>query len=207
LNNRSGWRIVDCPYSRRQEEARVDPNLRRVLSQAVRAEILERIAKRPASARQIAEATGEPLSKITYHTTVLCEAGCIRPLDPDQPDPEERVYELASLESYPSRLPLSDSTRARALSTILRRIVEKGRAALEAGTLERDHSRLSCQSLILDEQGLKETKAILDEAAERIAATRSSTARRLAESGRRGLPATVAFAAFESPRDDARGRS
>jgi len=177
----------------------VDPNLRRVLSQAVRAEILERIATHPSSARQIAEATGEPVCRIVYHTSVLHETGCIQPLDPDHADPGDCVYEVASLMSRPPRLPLSDSTRGHAISSVLRRIVEKGRAALEAGTLNRDGNRLSCHSILLDEQGMQETTAILDEAAERIAAARSATARRLARSGKKGIRATVALAAFESP--------
>ncbi len=75
----------------------MDPNLRRVFSQAVRAEILERIAKRPSSPRQIAELTGEPICKITYHASVLYETGCIRPRDPEPADPGERVYEIAPL--------------------------------------------------------------------------------------------------------------
>ncbi len=180
----------------------MDPNLRKVLSQAVRVEILERIGKRPSSARQIAEVTGEPFSKITYHTSVLCEAGCIRPLDPTHTDPGERIYELASLESAPSRLLLSDETRGHAISSILRRIVERGRAALEGGTLDGDGSRVSCHSILLDEQGLQETQAILDDAAKQIAETRAATAKRLSRSGAKRIWATVALAAFESPQDD-----
>lgn len=180
----------------------MDPNLRRVFSQAVRAEILERIGKRPSSARELAEATGEPLSKMTYHTSVLRESGCIRAVNPTCEDVGDRVYEIASLAPEPSRLPLSDSTQSHAISSILRRIVEKGRAALEAGTLVRDDTRLSCESLLLDEQGLREAKAILDEAAARLAATRSATAKRLTENGAKGIQATIALAAFESPCDE-----
>jgi hypothetical protein len=181
----------------------VDPNLRRVLSQTVRVEILERIAKRPSSARQIAEATGEPFSKIAYHTSVLCESGCIRPRDPTHTDPGERVYEIASLDNAPPpRLPLSDTTRGEVISSILRRIVEKGRAALAAGTFDGDGSRVSCDSILLDEQGLLETQAILDEAAKRIAATRAETAKRLSQTGAKRVWTTVALAAFESPEDE-----
>lgn len=182
----------------------MDPNLRRVLSQAVRAEILERIATLPSSARQIAELTGEPVSRIVYHTSVLHETGCIRPIGQDHADPGERIYELTELVSPPPRLPLSDSTRGKAVASILRRIVDKGGAALEAGTLDRDDNRLSCQSLLLDEQGLRETTAILDEAAERIAAARSATAMRLARTGKKGIQATIALAAFQSAPEERR---
>lgn len=180
----------------------MDPNLRRVLSQAVRAEILERIATLPSSARQIAEATGEPVGRIVYHTSVLHQTGCIQPLDPDQKDPGERVYRVASLTSRPLRLPLSDTARDEAISSVLRRILENGSTALEAGTLGREENRLSCHSILLDEQGLRETTEILDEAARRIAAARSATANRLARGDGKGITATVALAAFECPAEE-----
>jgi DNA-binding transcriptional ArsR family regulator len=178
----------------------VDPHLRRVFAQAVRAEILERIGKRPSSARQLAEATGEPLSKMTYHLKVLHEAGCLRPVDADADvDPGDRVYEVASLTSEPPRLPLSEAIRDQAISSILRRIVEQGRAALEAGTLGGDSTRLSCVSILLDEQGRQEAQAILDEAAARLAAARAATAKRLSEGRAEAVRTTIALAAFESP--------
>jgi hypothetical protein len=179
----------------------VDPNLRRVLSQAVRVEILERIATHPSSARQIAELTGEPVCRIVYHTSVLRETGCIRPLGPEHTDPGERVYEVTSLTSRPPRLPLSDSTRDQAIASVLGQILDRGRVAFEAGTLSRDDSRLSCLSMLLDEQGMRETTEILDEAAKRIAATRSATAKCLAGNGRKSIRATIALAAFECPHE------
>jgi len=170
-------------------------------------EILERIATRPSSARQIAEMTGEPLCQIAYHTSVLYEAGCIVPLDPAQPDPGERIYEIASLDSAPPRLSLSEHNRSRALSSILRKIVDNGRAALAAGVLDSENSRLSCHSILLDEQGLREARAILDEAAERIEAARAATAKRLVRDRGKGVRATIAFAAFESPQDEKNPRT
>jgi hypothetical protein len=178
----------------------VDPHLRRLFAQAVRAEILERIGKQPCSARELADATGEPLSKMTYHVTVLHEAGCIRPIAPrTDEDPGERVYEIASLATEPPRLPLSAAVRDQAISAILRHIVEQGRAALEAGTLGTDATRLSCVSIRLDEQGQREAQAILDDAASRLAATRAATAKRLSEAGDKGVRTTIALAAFEAP--------
>lgn len=166
----------------------------------MRAEILERIGKRPSSPRQLAAATGEPLSKMTYHVTVLHQAGCIRPVRPDAAgDPGDRVYEVASLAAEQPRLPLSDAIRDQAISSILLRIVQQGRAALDAGTLGSDATRLSCVSVLLDEQGQREAQAILDEAAAKLAATRSATAKRLSESREKGVRTTIALAAFESP--------
>jgi hypothetical protein len=181
----------------------LDPRLRRALSQALRVEILERIAARPASARQIAEACGEPLSKITYHTSVLADTGCIRPAEPTTSDPGERVYEIAKLMPEPERLPLSDSTRGQVLASVLRRILDRASAALDAGTLGgRDDGIVSCESIVLDQRGWRETKTILDETARQLAAVKSAAADRLAESRKSGFLATVAIAAFESPSDE-----
>lgn len=155
---------------------------------------------RPSSARELAAATGEPLSKMTYHLTVLHEAGCVRPVRGDfHEDPADRVYEVGSLEGEAPRLPLSDATRDRAISSVLLRIVEWGRAALAAGTLGTNAGRLSCVSVPLDKQGRREAQAILDDAATRLAATRSAAARRLSEKHVKGVWTTIALAAFESP--------
>lgn len=176
----------------------MDPQLTRALSQTLRVEVLERIASGPASARQIAEVSGEPLSRIAYHTSVLCDTGCIRPIDPAGADPDERLYEVATLLPTTPRLPLSDSTRGHAVAAVLQRILDRGFAALGAGTLDDEEgSRIGCESLLLDERGWSEAKAILDGALERLAATRAASAKRLADSGESGVPVTIAFAGFE----------
>jgi hypothetical protein len=180
--------------------AEVDSQLKRALSQALRVEILERIATSPASPRQISALTGEPIGRIVYHASVLHRTGCVRPTDPDSPASSDCVYELATLlPSPPPRLPLSASTRGHALASVLRRIVERGSAALRAGTLGggRDHEA-SCESMLLDQQGWEETQRILEETARRIAGAKAKATRRLAQSGQPGISATVALAAFEA---------
>jgi hypothetical protein len=168
-------------------------------------EILERIATSPASPRQISEATGEPLGRIVYHASVLHRTGCVRPTDPANAPSSDCVFELATLLPAPPRLPLSDSTRGHAFASVLRRIVEEGSDALRAGTLGRhaDHAT-SCESMLLDPQGWRETHAILEEAAERIAAAETTAAERLARSGQQGIRATVALVAFEAAPGDKR---
>jgi DNA-binding transcriptional ArsR family regulator len=178
----------------------VDPQLKRALSQALRVEILERIAKCPASPRQLAEATDEPLGRVAYHTSVLRQTGCVHAAEPERSDfGADCVYELATLLPSPPRLALSDSTRGHALASVLRRILEQGSAALKAGTLGRRlDNRASCESFLVDQQGWEEAQAILGEAAKRLAAAKSAAAERLAQSDEPGIPATIAFAAFES---------
>ncbi len=162
-------------------------------------EILERIATNPASPREISEATDEPLGRIAYHVSVLRRTGCVRPVDPASAETNDCVYELATLLPSPPRIPLSDSTRGHAFASVLRRIVEHGSAALRAGVLGRhSHHQASCESLLLDQQGWRETQAILEETAERIDQTKVAAATRLARSGEPGTPTTVALAAFES---------
>lgn len=165
-------------------------------------EILERIASGPASPRQIAEATSEPLGRIAYHASVLRKTGCVRPLDPASAESSDCVYEISTLLPSPPRIPLSESTRGHALASALRRILEQGLAALRAGTLgaSPDHAA-SCESMLLDERAWRETLAILEEAAERIAETKAAAAKRLAQSGEPGTLTTVALAVFEAAPD------
>lgn len=176
----------------------VDSQLKRAFSQALRVEILERIASDPASPRQIADATGEPLGRIAYHASVLRRTGCVRPVDPASDESSDCVYEVSTLLPSSPRIPLSGSTRGHALASVLRRIVDQGLAALKAGSLGSGDQVASCEAMLLDERGWQETLAILEEATERIAAAKAEAAQRLAQSGEQGTPTTVALAVFEA---------
>jgi hypothetical protein len=164
-------------------------------------EILERIASGPASPRQIAEATGEPLGRIAYHVAVLHRTSCVRPVDPANAETSDCVYEVSTLFPSSPRISLSDSTRGHALASVLRRIVDHGLTALKAGALGGGNQVASCETVLLDERGWRETLAILEETMERIAEAKASAAARLAHGGDRGSPATVALAAFEMAPD------
>lgn len=180
----------------------MDPQLLRAICQAMRAEILERIAGNPSSPRQIAEITGEELNKITYHMAVLRETGCIRPVDPLDTDRADSVYEMVTLLPSPPRLPLSDSTRGQAVAAVLQRLVDNGIVALEAGTFEgSDQTRMTCESVVLDEQGVRDIAEIVDEARKRIALAKSANARRNQKNGRPSTRLTISFAAFETPEE------
>lgn len=177
----------------------MDPQLKRAFSQALRVEVLERIATSPASPRQLAEATGEPLGRIAYHTAVLQRTGCVRPVDPASAGSSECLLEVATLLPPAPRMPISASTRGHALASVLRRLVELGFAALRAGTLGSSPQHVvSCESMPLDERGWRETEAILAEAAKRLAMAKAEAARRLARSGKSGTPVAIALAAFEA---------
>ncbi len=177
----------------------VDSQLKRAFSQALRVEILEQIASGPASPRQIAEATGEPLGRIGYHISVLHRTGCVRPVDPASAESSDCAYEVSTLLPSSPRIPLSNTTRGHALASVLRRIVDQGLAALKAGTLGSSGEQVaSCESILLDERGWQETLAILEEATARIAEAKAAAAERVAQSGEPGTPTTVALAVFEA---------
>lgn len=180
----------------------MDPQLKRAFSQALRVEVLERIATNPASPRQLAEATGEPLGRIAYHTAVLQRTGCVQPVDPASAGSSECLYEVATLLPPAQRMSISHSTRGHVLASVLRRLIELGFAALKAGTLgSTPQPGVSCESVQLDERGWRETEAILAETAERLAAAKAEAARRLARSGESGIPVAIALAAFEAAPD------
>jgi len=71
----------------------VDPVEAKVFWHALRVRILGALTFRPASAVQLAGRLGQPLSKIVYHTTVLCNTGYARLAAGQDPDLVDPVYE------------------------------------------------------------------------------------------------------------------
>lgn len=66
----------------------------RVLWHPLRARILELIIRGPATLSQIAASVGESTAKVAYHSTVLCGAGCIQPVEAEGPVSAETLYEI-----------------------------------------------------------------------------------------------------------------
>ena len=64
----------------------------RAIWHPLRARILELIVCEPTTLSQIVETTGEEPAVVAYHSSVLCSAGCIQPVEPP-PDPSDPLYE------------------------------------------------------------------------------------------------------------------
>lgn len=66
----------------------------RALWHPMRARILELIIRGPATLSQIAASVGESTAKAAYHSSVLCGAGCIQPVEVEGPDSADPLYEV-----------------------------------------------------------------------------------------------------------------
>jgi hypothetical protein len=65
----------------------------RIYWHSLRVRILGALMFRPASAVQLAGRLAQPLSKIVYHTTILCNTGYARLAEGQDPDALDPVYE------------------------------------------------------------------------------------------------------------------
>lgn len=65
----------------------------KVFWHSLRVRILGALMARPASAVQLAGKLSQPLGKIVYHTTVLCDTGYARLAEGQDPDAVDPVYE------------------------------------------------------------------------------------------------------------------
>lgn len=70
------------------------PQIRKLLSNPLREEILKIIERAPAPVSVIMELTEAPYPSVAYHTRVLCRAGTIYRVENDEFDPEDPLYEL-----------------------------------------------------------------------------------------------------------------
>jgi hypothetical protein len=71
----------------------VDPVDAKVFWHSLRARVLGALMARPASAVEVAGRLAQPLSKIVYHTTILCNTGYARRVAGQDPDAVDPVYE------------------------------------------------------------------------------------------------------------------
>jgi hypothetical protein len=73
-------------------------------------------------------------------------------------------------------------------------------AAVKEETLNaRDDRHVSWTPGFFDERGWKEAVDVMDAAIENLCSIREASALRLTEAGERGMPATLAMLAFETP--------
>jgi hypothetical protein len=73
----------------------VDPLKAKVFSHPLRVRILGALGVRPASAVQLAHSFDQALDKVVYHLTLLCDAEYVEPVEGQDPDALDPLYESA----------------------------------------------------------------------------------------------------------------
>jgi DNA-binding transcriptional ArsR family regulator len=181
----------------------VDQKLVKALAHPLRAHILGILNERVASPNQLSQELDEGLSQISYHIKVLRDYECIELVKT-----EPRRGALEHFYRGMRRAFLDDSSweqlppavREGISITTLRMVAQQAMRAIEAGTYDaRRDSHMSYTPVVLDEEGWKDTAAVLGKALDDVLEIQAQSAGRLAEARADGFPATVAMLGFESP--------
>lgn len=161
----------------------VDPRLVKALGHVLRQHIMLAAAAGPISPKELSKLLGEGLSQVSYHVRVLHD-DCDEILELIETEPRRGAVEHYYRTSDKTLLP----ARAwRRLTKGLRAVVGAGQAsdlfddlgqALEAGKLQGPHDRIVRTPLVLDEEGMRNAKAIAERAVSEVEDEQRATAKR-----------------------------
>jgi DNA-binding transcriptional ArsR family regulator len=177
--------------------------LLKALAHPIRLELLGILSYKEMSATDLAAHRKEPVSNFGHHFRVLRERGFIE-LARTRPGrgSNEYIYRRIRQIVFSDRdwLIMPDEVRQIVASTTLRDLIGRMTEALQTGTLSaRIDTHISWRPLVLDEQGWLELTKLLWATFKAVTRIELRAARRMRESGEKGMEATVALAAFESP--------
>ncbi len=190
---------------------RLDPAFTKAIGHELRVEILNRLQDSVASPAQIARERGMNVGLVAYHVNVLAECGCIEPVRNRQRRGATEHFYRAKPGAFIGgrkwrRLP--HSVLGGVSSATLQTLLEKGVAALEAGTLD-DHedTTLTCTAITVDRVGWAQAGEVLRAVCEQLLDVHRQSLQRLALAGEDGTQMIVSLAGFEAaPPDEAGDR-
>lgn len=150
----------------RPTDSQIDPRLLRALRHPVRQQILVSLLATPASAGELADELGLPLSRIRRHLRFLCENDAIEPAETSAADAageDERRYRSMMRpyldDAHFAQLPAERRELLNALT--LRDIARRVDDGMAAGGFRHHQTHVSYTRLLLDEQGWQEVVDLL----------------------------------------------
>jgi DNA-binding transcriptional ArsR family regulator len=175
----------------------------RALASPTRIRILDAMGEGSANPRQLGARIGGSPGVIAYHLRVLRATGCVRLVE-DAPVGAalERPYELAPTATPTHRLVPprgGDSGPGHPSASIVQSVLDRGRRRRGENLLGERKEQLSCGSIVVDKQGWQEISTAIGEALDRISTAQERSAERLSTGAEKGIEATIAVLAFESP--------
>jgi hypothetical protein len=182
--------------------------LAKVFADPMRVKILVECNKRIMSPSQFAEKFGGSLTRVARHFRVLVTYGWLELVETKTGGKRrggvEHLYRatkpaLFDQRTWPS-IPFSlrNAITAETYETYAERIVE----AMEAGTIDaRDDRHFTWTAVLFDQLAWDNVISRMDALFEFMLEEQANARLRLAESGEEAIPATIAFAGFESPPD------
>jgi hypothetical protein len=181
----------------------MDPRLVKAVAHPVREHILTVLNERIASPKEIGRELGLGVEDFYHHFEVLEELSFIeRVRTRRRRGATEHFFRATKSvlidDGEWARLP--QAVKSALSATMVKPIFDDVVAAMQDQTFDaRDDRHTSWVPAYLDDQGWREVLTLLKETLWRAIDIRRRSARRLAENGERGTPATVAILGFETP--------
>jgi DNA-binding transcriptional ArsR family regulator len=187
---------------KRSKATGVDQRLVKALAHPLRVEILGILNERMASPNELSKELDEGLSQVSYHVKVLKDFECIEMVKTEPRRGAVEHYYRANERAFISDRDwqtLPDSVKPGVSSSALRMIIDDVVGAIEGGTFNaRDDVHMSWTPGIVDEQGWNESAKLVEETLERIMKIHEGSAKRLAKSKEKGIPASAILMNFEA---------
>jgi DNA-binding transcriptional ArsR family regulator len=149
----------------------LEPRIAKALAHPLRFRVLWRLNEVEASPKELADELGESLPKVAYHVNVLHDVGAIELVrETPRRGAIEHHYRAVTRAVFTDRdwAALPEGIRGQISGSVLERIVDDLRAAVESGTLDtRADRHLSFTTVALDEAGWAEIRDMLAKVVER----------------------------------------
>ena len=188
-----------------QKPGLIDDRVVAAMSHPTRIRAMSVLWEREASPREIAAELDEPVNNVTYHVNQLLDLGWIE-LVAHRPARGGRVVEhfykavSQSVFDSPDLDGLGDEEKMILDMGIIKLMASDLSEALLSGSyFELDDNQLTRIPMLVDTDGWKETKEILDRALDELMAVRETVANRVAASGDETFRSRVNIIQFKSP--------
>ena len=183
----------------------VDQKLVKALAHPLRVEILTILNERMASPNELSKELDEGLSQVSYHVKVLKDFECIEMVKTEPRRGAVEHYYRATARAFLSDKDwkaLPDSIKPGMSASFLKLLIDDVVAALHTGTFDaRDDRHITWTPGVVDEQAWVEITELLEETLKKVIAIQTKAAARLAKSGEKGIPVSVAMLGYEGPAD------
>jgi hypothetical protein len=201
MTNQDGTRIqLDVPYTLR---------VAKLMADELRMKIVLELNMREMSPKGFHEEFGGgSISRVSRAFDLLAEFGWLFQTRTETGGKRrgavEHFYRATQAAVFYNEIwaPLPKSMKEMISGGIFEELSERVRKAMEAGTIDaRDDRHFSWMPLMLDEQGWTNVLERVDAVFHWLFEEQEEANLRMAESGEKPIPMTVALAAFESPKD------
>lgn len=201
MTNQDGTRIqLDVPYTLR---------VAKLMADELRIKIVAELNMREMSPKGFHEEFGGgSISRVSRAFDLLAEFGWLFQTRTETGGKRrgavEHFYRATQAAVFYNEIwsPLPQSMKEMISGGIFEELSERVREAMEAGTIDaRGDRHFSWMPLLLDEQGWRNVLERVDAIFHWLFAEQEEANLRMAESGEKPIPMTVALAAFESPKD------